>query len=40
MEDILTKNTSLSTFLLITYGVLLFLFNVVIFKIIATYGLL
>ena len=38
MEDIIIKNTSASTFLLVTYGILLFLFNVVIFKIIAMYG--
>ena len=38
MEDILHKNNSLNTFLLVTYGVMLFLLNVVIFKIIAMYG--
>jgi hypothetical protein len=37
MEDII-KSTSKSTFLLVAYGILLFLFNVVIFKIIAMYG--
>ena len=38
MEDFMTKNTSLGSSLLITYGILLFLFNIIIFRIIAAYG--
>ena len=38
MEDFMTKNTSVSSFLLITYGILLFIFNIIIFRLIATYG--
>jgi hypothetical protein len=37
MEDII-KNTPLSTSLLIAYGVLLFVLNIIVFKIIAMYG--
>ena len=38
MEDIIIKNTSVGTSLLIAYGILLFVLNVIIFKIIAMYG--
>jgi hypothetical protein len=37
MDDII-KNTPLSSSLLIAYGILLFLANIIIFKIIAMYG--
>ena len=39
MEDFIIKNTSLRTSVLIAYGILLFILNVIIFKIIAMYGM-
>ena len=38
MENLIIKNTTVRTSVLIAYGILLFLFNVIIFKIIAMYG--
>ena len=38
MGDFIIKNTTVGTSLLIAYGILLFVLNVIIYKIIAMYG--
>ncbi len=38
MDDFMIKNTSLSYSVLVIYGIMLFVFNVIIFKLIAMYG--